>query len=65
MSTVKYIGDGSHYFPGVPMRDLTQDEWDALPAKVKTALIKAKLFDAKAPKETESAAAPKSNKGGG
>lgn len=64
MSTVKYIGDGSHYFPGVRMQDLTQDEWDALPDAVKTALVKAKLFDAKAPKATEPAAATKSNKGG-
>lgn len=65
MRTIKYIGDGTKYFVGVPMQDLTQDEWDALPAKVKTALIEAKLFDAKEPKAAESAAAPKSNKGGG
>lgn len=48
--TIKYIGDGASYFPGVPMRDLEQDEWDALADSVKVALVKAKLFEANAPK---------------
>jgi len=27
---VRYVGQG-HFFQGVPARDLTDDEWDALP----------------------------------
>ena len=61
--TIKYIGDGTAYFPGVPMRDLEQDEWDALSDNIKTALVAAKLFDAKAPKVQATPTA--SNKGGG
>ncbi len=27
---VRYIGDGAHYLAGIPARDMTRAEWDAL-----------------------------------
>jgi hypothetical protein len=40
-----YIGDGSRYVPGIPMRDLTDAEWRALPENLRKAA--AKLFSTK------------------
>jgi hypothetical protein len=39
-----YIGDGSLTWPGVPMRDHSKEEWDALAPSIQAALQKAKLF---------------------
>ena len=42
--TVKYTGDGA-YFQGVPARDLTEDEFAALPETQQTALLTSGLYE--------------------
>jgi hypothetical protein len=44
-----FIGDGSHYMIGVPMRDLSNPEWEALDEDTRKALHDAKLFTGKRP----------------
>jgi hypothetical protein len=39
-----YIGDGTMYWPGIPMRDLSAEEWAALPAATQAALLANQLF---------------------
>lgn len=46
-----YIGDGTSYYPGVPMRNLTQTEWQALSPEVREALLNSKLFSGKEPEK--------------
>lgn len=41
--TVKYIGDGA-YFHGVPARDLTDEEFAALPEAQQQALLASGLY---------------------
>ncbi|MCO5182183.1 MAG: hypothetical protein M9896_19265 [Candidatus Promineofilum sp.] len=48
-----YIGDGWATWPGVPMRDLSAEEWAGLDKATQTALVKQGLFQAAtAPKAT-------------
>lgn len=56
---IKYIGDGTATFPGVPMRDLSDEEWAALAPAVQRALVDAKLFDTVAPVVVEAPAPSK------
>lgn len=44
-----YIGDGSRYFPGAPMRDMSDEEWKAIPERDRQAMLDAGLFSAKKP----------------
>ena len=53
---IRYIGDGTASFPGVPMRDLSDEEWTALAPAVQKALVDAKLFDTVAPAAVETPA---------
>jgi len=39
-----YTGDGSATWPGVPMRDLSAEEWAGLEKATQTALVKQGLF---------------------
>jgi hypothetical protein len=39
-----YTGDGTSVWMGVPMRDLTSAEWDALDNATQEALVKQGLF---------------------
>lgn len=41
--TARYVGAGS-YWPGVPARDLTVDEWAALSAETKEIVLHNKLY---------------------
>ena len=43
--TYKYTGAGD-YLEGVPARDLTQDEWDRLPADLKETAVQLGLYEA-------------------
>lgn len=36
--SAKYLGDGSQYFNGIPARDLSEDEFEALPDEHKALL---------------------------
>jgi len=40
----EFVGDGRRYMIGVPSRDLTADEWDALGERMQAALIEVGLF---------------------
>ena len=42
--TVRYVGKG-HYFQGVPARDLTDEEWDALPKRRQERLLASGLYE--------------------
>lgn len=53
-----YVGDGSRYFPGVPMRDLSNDEWQAIPEPDRQALLDAGLFSTKKPSGKQPEPAP-------
>lgn len=44
-----YVGNGTAYIPGVPMRDLTNAEWDELDEPVRKALRDAKIFTGRRP----------------
>lgn len=44
-----YVGDGSRYFPGVPMRDMSKEEWEVIPEHDRQALVNAGLFSTKKP----------------
>ena len=39
----RYIGDGA-YLEGVPARDMTSTEWDALDKDARALLLKARIF---------------------
>lgn len=47
MAKYKYIGKG-HYIEGVPARDLTEEEYEAIPEKFKG--LAEKLYKAEEPK---------------
>ena len=47
MAKYKFIGEGEH-IPGVPARDLTQKEFDAIPEKYQG--LAEKLYTAEKPK---------------
>lgn len=56
--TVKYTGDGA-YFPGVPARDLTDEEFAALPEAQQQALLNSGLYTQEAaPARAKKAATP-------
>ncbi len=42
---VRFVGDGSAYLPGVPMRDMTVEEWSALPDALRTAASASGLYE--------------------
>lgn len=39
---VKFIGGG--YFIGIPARDLTEDEWNAIPKDEQKAILKSGIY---------------------
>lgn len=49
--TIKYIGDGTTYFPGVSMQDMTKEEWYELPAATRAALVDNGLFNGPRPRD--------------
>lgn len=67
---IYYIGDGSRFFPGVSMRDMSDDEWAAIPEADRQAMLNAKLFSTKKPPagkpeaQPDAAPAPEPAKGG-
>ena len=42
----RWKGDGTGYVPGVPQRDLTADEWEALPEALRKVAAAAGLYGA-------------------
>jgi len=42
--TYQYQSDGTQYVNGVPARDLTQSEFDALPADLQAACLESGLY---------------------
>jgi hypothetical protein len=42
---VKYIGDGSEFYPGLQNADLTDEQWEALPEEVREMLVRRKMFE--------------------
>jgi hypothetical protein len=40
----RYTGDGA-FFDGVPARDLTREEWDAVPRVIRDAIVSSKLYE--------------------
>lgn len=40
---IKYIGNGS-YYQGVPARDLSEDEWSAIPRRKRKVLVELGLY---------------------
>lgn len=50
---VRYTGDGNEYIYGVPMRDMTDDEWNALPEDGRVIAIASGLFEPEIDNETE------------
>lgn len=59
--TIKYVGNGS-YFAGIPARDLSDEEFAALPENHQQALLSSGLYapetEAPLPTKTKKAAAP-------
>lgn len=43
--TVRYIGDGLEYYPGLQNADLTDEQWEALPEDVRDMLVRRKMFE--------------------
>ena len=41
---VKFIGENNQYLDGVPARDLTQEEWEALSAEKQSRAIASGLY---------------------
>ena len=41
---IKYIGDGTEHYPGLPNDDLSDEQWAALPEEVREMLIARKMF---------------------
>lgn len=41
---VRYIGDGA-FWPGIPARDLTREEWDALEPEHREQILAHKLYE--------------------
>lgn len=52
---VRFKGDGSAFVPGIPTRDLTAEEWAAIPESVRLVGIKTELYiaDPVIPQESE------------
>ena len=42
--TYKYIGDGKIFLPGVPARDLTDEEWERLTPEQKAAARNSRVY---------------------
>lgn len=42
MSKILYIGGG--YFIGLPARDLTEEEWEAIPKKEQRMILKSGIY---------------------
>jgi hypothetical protein len=42
--TVKYKGQNGEFVPGIPTRDLTPEEWAALPERLRHQAIQADLY---------------------
>ena len=42
---MRWIGDGTAYIPGAPMRDIPPEEWNALPEDVRLAARASGLYD--------------------
>jgi len=42
-SMIKYIGNGS-YYQGIPARDLTEEEWNAIPRRRRKRLLEFGLY---------------------
>jgi len=40
---IKYIGKGN-YYQGIPARDLTEDEWKAIPRRKRNRLLELGLY---------------------
>ena len=40
---IKYIGNGC-YYQGIPARDLTEDEWKAIPRRKRKRLVELGLY---------------------
>jgi hypothetical protein len=47
---VKYLGTGNEWIYGIPTRDLTDDEWKALPAALQYDGVASGLYEVKADK---------------
>jgi hypothetical protein len=43
--TVRYIGDGLEFYPGLQNADLTDEQWEALPEAVRVMLVQRKMFE--------------------
>jgi hypothetical protein len=43
-SGVRYVGDGA-FIQGVPARDLTAEEWAAVPSELQTMAVAARIFE--------------------
>lgn len=41
---VRYVGDGSGFIPGVPLRDLTADEWQAMDPVVQASVRSSGIY---------------------
>lgn len=59
--TVKYTGNGA-YFHGVPARDLTDDEFAALPEAQQAALLRSGIYEREDAQEAEAPAPTRSKK---
>ena len=49
---IKYIGNGS-YYQGIPARDLTEDEWQAIPRRKRKRLVELGLYREQAKRKVE------------
>jgi hypothetical protein len=41
---IQYRGDGDAWIEGVPTRNLTREEWEALPEEKRTAALESQLY---------------------
>jgi hypothetical protein len=48
---VKFLGGG--YFIGIPARDLTEDEWNAIPKDEQKAILKSGIYTLEEDKKAE------------
>lgn len=46
---VRYCPESDRRYPGVPARDLTAEEWQAVPEAVRTALIAQGVYEIEQP----------------
>lgn len=56
---VKYLGDGKEILYGVPMRDMTDEEWAALPQDLQEFALATGRFEVDKPKASKPAAEDK------